>query len=96
MQSRKAKFDDWKRFCAEQASVDPWNTIHKVCSSKPPPVLPIHIQKSDGSQTSSYAEAGVELLKNWFPSDDLQSESFYHKNIRNKVKEKFNSCEGVR
>ena len=85
---RKAKFDDWKRFCAEQASVDPWNTIHKVCSSKPPPVLPIHIQKSDGSQTSSYAEAGEELLKKWFPSDDLQSESFYHKNIRNEVKEK--------
>ncbi|XP_065570328.1 uncharacterized protein LOC136033509 [Artemia franciscana] len=44
------------------------------------------------SETSSYAEAGEELLKKWFLSDDLQSESFYHKNIRNKVK---NSCEGV-
>ncbi|KAK2722673.1 hypothetical protein QYM36_003005 [Artemia franciscana] len=72
-----------------------WNTIHKVCSSKPPPVLPIHIQKSDGSQTSSYAEAGEELLKKWFPSDDLQSESFYHKNIRNEVKEKLDLCEGA-
>ena len=65
---KRAKFDDWKRFCAEQASVDPLKTIHKVYSSKPPSVLSIHMQKSYGSQTSSYAEGGEELLKKWFQS----------------------------
>ena len=80
-----AKKEDWKKFCEEKASLDPWNTINKICKLKGSATLPVHILKQDGSMTDSPKEAGEQLLGKWFSSDDNSNDSVAQKLIRNET-----------
>ena len=83
----KAKQDDWRKFCENRGTLDPWNTTHKIIKSNKPPIRPIHVTKDDGSITTSTKEAGKVLFQKWFGKDDVSSDTQYHTKLRSVVTE---------
>ena len=88
---KNSKLEDWKKFCSNKGSLDPWRTIHKICSNRPSIVSPIHVAKDNGVFAESYQEAGEVFFDKWFTPDDCSTETSYHRQIRGQLEYVFDN-----
>lgn len=83
---RQRKHDSWKEYCNITSSANPWNAVYKLSSGKTRRKLTHStLKKHDGSYTTGIVETLNFAMDHFSPTDDEQTDSAYHRNIRQKT-----------
>jgi len=87
---KQEKFNSWREYCSV-TSVNPWSQVYKLAAGKARNnTIITTLRKPDGSETTNILDT-IKTMMNHLIPEDIEEESYYHKQIRKMVEEQIDT-----
>jgi hypothetical protein len=84
------KIKSWKSYIENNSKGNPWGLIYAIIKDKIKVEKVSELRRSDGSIITDTNEIANELLDTLFPDDNIQTDTDFHKMLRQKQNDNYN------